>query len=281
MRRVSTSRRKKQDRPGRLRLFFKRQRKNLRFGLPILAGVLVIGGMVLLVQSADPSGHIGQGVNRLTAAAGLSVREIRYEGRNLTPEPLLHAAVSAPIGASIFSVSPTEIRERVETLSWVESASVERVLPGTLVVRIVERAPFAVWQNNGRYTLIDRSGHAIEAENIGAFSNLPLVVGAGAPMHAEKLLQLLGHYPAIQGRVKALVRVSERRWNLSLESGVDIMLPEGHEDAALQRLLEIDQREGVLARPLSSIDMRLPDRMVLRPRSESPASGSSVQRRPV
>ncbi len=279
MRRVSG--RRKQDRPGILHLFFKRQRKYLRAVLPVTVAVLAIGGAVLLIRSADPSGHVGEGVNRLMAAAGLSVREIRYEGRNLTPEPLLHAAVSAPLGSSIFAVSPREIRERVETLSWVESASIERILPGTIIVRIVERAPFAIWQNSGRYTLIDRSGHEIEADDLRAYSNLPLVVGAGAPPRAASLLQLLSNYPALQERVKAVVRVSERRWNLRLASGMDILLPEGHEEAALRRLMEIHQRDNVLDRPLSSIDMRLPDRMVLRPRSDAPSLGSNVQRRPV
>ena len=38
------------------------------------------------------------------------------------------------------------------------SAAIERRLPGTLFVRLVERHPLAVWQHDGKQELIDRDG---------------------------------------------------------------------------------------------------------------------------
>ena len=69
----------------------------------------------------------------------------------------------------------------------------------------------------------------------------------------------------------AAVRVGERRWNLRLNNGADVMLPEGHEVAALDRLMQLQQQHALLDRPLAAIDLRLPDRLVLRPRADAEA----------
>jgi cell division protein FtsQ len=69
----------------------------------------------------------------------------------------------------------------------------------------------------------------------------------------------------VKRRVTAAVRVNQRRWNLRLASGADVLLPEGHEAAALERLVTLHQENQVLDRQLVAVDLRLPDRMVLRP----------------
>jgi cell division protein FtsQ len=68
----------------------------------------------------------------------------------------------------------------------------------------------------------------------------------------------------VQERVHALVRVSERRWNLRLRNGTDVLLPEGQEAAAITRLAELQAKQGLMDRPLVAIDLRLPDKLVLR-----------------
>ena len=158
--------------------------------------------------------------------------------------------------------------QRIETLSWVEQATVERRLPDTIVVNVQERRPFAIWQNHGKFVLIDRAGQVVADQDVANFRNLPLVVGPGAPAAAAPLLDALTARPALQKRVVAAVRVGERRWNLQMNNGTDVMLPEGHEVAALDRLMQLQQDHALLDRPLVAIDMRLPDRLVLRPQPE-------------
>ncbi len=100
---------------------------------------------------------------------------------------------------------------------------------------------------------------------VAKFRDLPLIVGPGAPEAAQVLLDALTDRPAIQSRVLAASRISERRWNLHMKNGTDVMLPEGHEVEALDRLLQLQQETELLDRPLQAIDMRLGDRLVLRP----------------
>lgn len=159
-------------------------------------------------------------------------------------------------------------RQRIESLSWVDQATVERRLPGTVVVFLKERRPFAIWQNQGKFALIDRNGQLVANQNLAEFHQLPLVVGAGAPVAAATLIDALTDRPELQKRVVAAVRVGERRWNLRLNNGADVMLPEGHEVEALDRLMDLQQQHALLDRPLVAIDMRLGDRLVLRPRPE-------------
>jgi len=116
--------------------------------------------------------------------------------------------------------------------------------------------------------LIDRSGQLVANQNVAEFRQLPLVVGAGAPAAAAVLVDALTARPDLQKRVIAAVRVGERRWNLHLNSGIDVMLPEGHEEQAIDRLMQLQQQHAVLDRPLAAIDMRLGDRLVLRPRPD-------------
>jgi cell division protein FtsQ len=256
------------DRPALLKLLLRRQKRLLRpialVGFAAILALLLIGA----VRSASPGGTLmtlRERIGSATAFAGLRVRHVVIEGRAKTPEPLLRAALGVTEESPILGFSLEQARQRIESLSWVEHATVERQLPDTVVVNIQERRPFAIWQNDGKFSLIDRTGQVVADQNVENFRGLPLVVGQGAPPAAATLIDALTARPSLQQRVIAAVRVGERRWNLLLSSGANVMLPEGHEVAALDRLMQLQQDHDLLDRPLVAIDMRLPDRLVLRP----------------
>jgi cell division protein FtsQ len=259
------------DRPSGWRLALRRQRRLLR-PAGYLAAASVVALFVLLalhaagkhVQSTGTLVSMRERLGVLTAASGLRVTDVVIEGRANTPEPLLRAAIGVSKGDPILGFSLDDIRTRVETIPWVERATVERRLPGTLVINLQERRPFAVWQNQGKFVLVDRGGQIVADQDVAEFRHLPLIVGQGAPAAAASLLDALQERPSLKEKVAASVRVGERRWNLRLNNGTDVMLPEGHEAAALDRLLQLQQDHAVLDRPLAAIDLRLPDRLVFR-----------------
>ncbi|NKC32191.1 FtsQ-type POTRA domain-containing protein [Roseomonas sp. BU-1] len=230
-------------------------------------GCFVLGAAGYAVYAADPAGRVRAVVENaaeIGLAAGLAVQEVVVEGRQNTPADLIRAAIGAELGDPMLAFSPEEARARLETIAWVEAAHVERRLPGTILVKLTERTPFAIWQHQGRFSIIDREGLVVETETLDAFGPLPLVVGAGADKHAAGLYDLLLAHRSILARTQALVRVGERRWNLRLHNGADVLLPEGQEAPALNRLSELQARNALLDRPLASVDMRLPDRLVVR-----------------
>jgi cell division protein FtsQ len=264
------------DRPSSLRLWLKRRRGLLRPAALWAIGFGLLGATGYAVYAADPAGRVRAVVENaaeLGLAAGLEVTEVLVEGRENAPLDLIRAAIGMERGDPMLGFSPAEARERLQSISWVASAHVERRLPGTILVRLEERAPFAIWQHQGRFAVIDRDGLVVETETLDAFGPLPLVVGAGAEKHAAALYDLLQAHRHILARTQALVRIGERRWNLRLHSGTDVLLPEGHEAPALNRLAELHARNALLDRPLVAVDMRLPDRLVVRqqPVAEQPA----------
>ena len=257
------------DRPGRGRLLLKRLRRLLTPGL-VLCLLLALGlAGTAAVQSLGQGARFAERLGEATAPLGLRVQTVVIEGRQKTPEPLLRAALGVRSGDPILGFSLTGARQRIESINWVQSATVERRLPGTIVVALQERRPFAVWQHQGRFVLIDRGGEMVTDSDVGAFAGqVPLVVGPGAPEAAAALLDALAAYPPLLGRLQAAVRVGERRWNLRLNNGTDVLLPEGAEAAALARLMELQSTYALLDRPLQVVDLRLADRLVVRPTPE-------------
>ena len=259
-------------RPSRFALVWRRRR---RLVLPIVGAAVLLAMLVMLfslVRSLRPGNTVASLPERLGLSAGLVVRDIQIEGRQKTPEDFLRAALGISRGDKLMNFSLDAARARIEKLTWVQHATVERRLPGTIIVKLEERRPFAVWQSEGKFHLIDRDGQVVVAQDptkdADAFQKLPLVVGAGAPEAAATLLDKLAALPALRDRVAAAVRIGERRWNLHLSNGIDVLLPEVGEAAALDKLAELQTTQTLLDRPLQLVDMRLPDRFVVRPVAE-------------
>jgi cell division protein FtsQ len=131
-------------------------------------------------------------------------------------------------------------------------------------VRLTEATPLAVWQASQRLFLVSRSGRIIEDARIERFGRLLVIVGAGAPAAARDLLDILASEPELARRVIACVRVSGRRWNLRLDNGVDVKLPEENPAAAWSDLARLERRYGILARDIIAIDLREPGKPIVR-----------------
>lgn len=210
----------------------------------------------------------GQATVEAAAELGLRLRQVSVEGREHTRASEILAALDLPQGAPLLALDPTAARERLESLPWVKEASVERRLPDLVHVRLKERTPIALWdQGGGHFLLVDADGVAI-SDDLRGYADLPVISGAGAPKAAADLFTMLGGEPALARRVRAAVRVGERRWNLWIDGvgadGLEVRLPETDPARALSRLARLDEREALLARDLRVIDLRLPDRLVVR-----------------
>jgi cell division protein FtsQ len=259
--------------PARIGAKPKRRRQPARWlkpGLIALAGAVVLAGAGLgLRQMAGWSGvdglgrRMGEDTLRLTASVGLKLDEVLVEGRRETGAGEVLAALDVQRGQPILAFSPEAARKRLERLAWVKTASVERVLPGVIHVRLTERTPMALWQRDRKLVLVDRDGVVILKTGIERFAQLPMLVGDDAPAAAAELLDLLKSEPQLQKRVTAAIRVAERRWNLQLDNGVSVRLPETDIAQAWAQLANLERTSGVLQRDVITIDLRLPDRLVI------------------
>jgi len=213
-----------------------------------------------------------------SAALGLVVTDIEVEGRETTDPATIMAALMADRGTPILAVSPSRAKQQLESLPWVRSAAIERRLPGTLWVRLVERHPLAVWQHGGKQELIDRDGAVIPVKDLSRFARVPTVVGEDAARHAAALINMLAHEPELAARITAAIRVDDRRWNLRVDNAIDVLLPEENPAAAWGRLAALERESNLLKRDIQAVDMRLPDRVVLRVNAAPANQGAQVKK---
>ncbi len=206
-----------------------------------------------------------------TARVALTLDTVVVEGRERTPRDAVRAAIGLRRGDSLIGTDPWAIRRRVEALPWVKSAAVERRPPGTLVVKVTERTAIARFRDGSAMRLIDEAGAVIGAAPDADHQALLLVTGAGGPQATPALLKLLERESALARQVVSATRHGQRRWDLVLESGATVRLPEGHARAAWSKFAELNRQHGLPTQGAIVYDMRLPDRLVIRAAAKSAA----------
>jgi cell division protein FtsQ len=213
-----------------------------------------------------------------SATLGLRVTDIRVEGRETTDRETILDALGAHPGTPILAVDPVRAKQQLESLPWVRSALIERRLPDTIYVRLVEREPMALWQHGGKIELIDRGGAVIPVTRLDRFAKLPMVVGENAARHAAELLAMLASDPGLAARVTSAVDVDGRRWNLRIDNSIDVLLPSDDPAAAWADLVRLQRNSAILQRDVQAIDLRLPDRLVVRVAPEPPKETPPVKK---
>ena len=241
--------------------------------LAAAAGLLTVALGVVLA-----TGHRGE---RLVAAvqtgldgkfgqAGFRLRAVQVQGASAMAIADIVKATGVYKDEPLLGLDLDALRKRVEAVGWVKEAHVVRLLPDTLVISVVQRRQLAVWQHDGRTAVIDEHGLVIPEANPTRFPTLPLVVGAGGAEAAPRILPLIAQRPKLVGRMDALVRVDDRRWDLRMKDGSLIQLPAVGEEEALMQLEQLDQRSRILDLGFERIDLRNPDVVAVRPREPSP-----------
>ncbi len=196
----------------------------------------------------------------------LSLQNVSIEGHYRTTAEEVNGVLNLVRGMDILDIDLAVVQNQIAELPWVDSVSVERHLPDTIYIRIVEKKPIAIWQHNKTYFPLDETGEPID-DNKTVLSNLILVVGSDAPEYTADLIGVLDKYPTVRDYVVSAVRVGGRRWNLILHDvndGINVYLPETDIEGALARLTKAQETEHVLDKDLTVIDLRIDDRFIIR-----------------
>jgi cell division protein FtsQ len=273
--RVRASSRRRFFRPGwgsAYRSFAMRWRARL-LRLPSGAG---IAASILLVASALAYGVVrGQHVPDVVAwfkdardtvanSVGFRIAAIALTGsKEVSREEILTTA-GVTGRASLLFLDADAARGRLMANPWIGDAAVLKLYPDRLQITITERQAFALWQKDGRTSVIAADGTVLEPFVERRYVGLPLVVGDGAQKQAKDFLAVLDRYPDIKAQVRASILVADRRWNLLLLNGIGIKLPETDAAAALSRLVAFDRDKKILTRDITMVDLRLPDRVTVR-----------------
>lgn len=231
-----------------------------RYASLAASGVLIASASL---YGAILGGHMPTVVSAVTARVGLAVEEVRITGHAETSEIDILERLGLDGWTSMIGLDAGEARRAIASLPWVESTEVRKVYPGAVEIDLVEKKPFAIWQNDGALSLIEEDGAVIAPFRAQRHADLPLIVGAGAPKLAKEFLSVVAGEPALASRVKAHIRVGGRRWDLMLHNGVTIRLPETSPERAIAEIARLDAGRDLLSRDIVAVDLRLEDRLVV------------------
>jgi len=208
-------------------------------------------------------GHMPAMVQGVTARSGFAVDQIKVSGNRETSEIDILDKLELDGWTSLVGFNPESARERIVSLPWVREAAVRKVYPNTIEVRVDERDAFAIWQHGSQLSVIEKDGAVIAPYVGGRQAMLPLVVGLGAAEGAAAFVAKVQAYPELASRVRGYIRVGERRWDMRLDNGITVKLPETQVEAALADLVALDKSDALLTRDIAAVDMRFTDRLVV------------------
>ena len=242
--------------PGKLAAIGRLEISPRGVAIALAAGAVTLA---LVLAGGSKADDAARGLNdawgRATAGMGLKLKRVRIEGASDAVKPQIAAALDLDA-----------VRDRVRGVGWVREARVVRLYPDLLLVQVAEHDRLAVWRDGDRTWVIDGQGAPIRGADPAAHAELPLVVGSGAGPAAGAVLKLVSERPRLAGRLDALIRVDERRWDLRLKDGSLIRLPADDEEAALIAFDQLDASRRLLDLGFEVVDLRRPGAVAIRAR---------------
>ena len=227
----------------------------------------VLGGHLETLRETYGEPHhmlaslVGFGIDRVTISGIAELSEV---------EVLVAAGIDPKTSLAFFDAD--QARKRLVSAPLIREATVRKLYPGEVAIALVEREPFALWQVKGELFVIAADGTVIDKMDDGRFAHLPLVVGPDANNRARDYIALRGQAGAIASHIRAATLVSGRRWNLKLDNGMDVRLPEVEPAAAVKRLASLQADYRIFEKDVMAIDLRQPDRVVMRLTEEGAAA---------
>lgn len=241
-------------------------RRLFRVGLPAFLACM-IAGLYLADETrrANLTGGISALVDNIQNRDAFLVRTMQIEGASPAVDKGLRAMLPVTLPASSFDIDLPALRTQIELLDAVEHVDL-RIKPGGILSAVVtERKPAILWRHARGIDLLDATGHRVASVTSRDLRrDLPMIAGEGAGEHAAEALGLIGAAGPILPRLRGLERMGERRWDIVLDRGQRIMLPADRPLPALEHALAMDKADGVLGRDVVAVDLRDPNRPVLR-----------------
>ncbi|MFV2038311.1 MAG: cell division protein FtsQ/DivIB [Paracoccaceae bacterium] len=241
-------------------------RRLVRFGVPVL---LIALSFVWYFQDTARRDALTENIAEIRRSIEerpeFMVNLMAIDGASDSVADDIREVVPVDFPVSSFDLDLDGMQARILELDPVARADIRIRQGGVLQVTITERQPAAVWRFGRNIELLDAQGYRVAViKSRLKRADLPLLAGTGAQNAVPEALEILATAAPIRERVRGLIRVGERRWDMMLDRNQRIMLPETRPIDALEKVLELHRLENLLARDISVVDMRQPQRVTLR-----------------
>jgi cell division protein FtsQ len=238
----------------------------------VLFAAIGLYGVVRGGHSEAAMAAVAEMSNWLARQSGFAITSITVTGRQRLSEQEILDAAGITANSSLLFVNAAAVRDELEHVALIKQATVSKFFPNRLVIGVVEREPYALWQKDGDVFVIAADGTVIDSRKDQRFDGLPFVVGDGANLRAAEYVRLLASSGDLRDKIRAGTLVAQRRWNLTMSAGMIVKLPEVEPQSALAELATLQRDSHVIDRDLLSLDMRLSGRMVARLSEEAAAA---------
>ena len=189
----------------------------------------------------------------------INLNNLKYIKKNEIYEKL-----DSYFNTKIFSIELNSIREIIKSNQLVSEVSIERILPSTLNINIIEKEPIGIIQNKNSYKLITSDGSIVMNKQIHEFYYLPIFSGKNVEKNAQSIIDLL-NLANFKEEIWSMSLINERRWNLNLKKGIKILLPEHNLIKALNLINNIEEKHKILDGNFIEIDLRNDNQVIFKP----------------
>lgn len=241
-------------------------RRLIKVGLPMAVALALIVSFF-----ADPTNRaaIGQAYEntrqKIINRPEFMVQALEIDGASAELDKIIRARFPYDLPISSFDIELDALRLAIETIPAVADASLRVQKGGALTVAVKEREPVVLWRTHDALNVVDHEGVSIATLPVRTDApQLPLIAGHGAADHVDEALAIFAASTPLKDRVRGLVRMGERRWDLVLDREQRIMLPETQPVMAVERVIALAQAQDLLDRDVVVVDMRMNDRPTVR-----------------
>lgn len=229
-----------------------------------LAIILIIGYLSFFQTSNFlPARLIRDSFYKVTALNGLVVSNVYLDGHKNAGYENIVNSLNFKIKDPILSIDLIKLKKNIEEVSWVKSVIIRRKLPHNIYIYIEEKKPIAIMQQNGKLFLIDENLLIINEPNINKFSYLPILIADNLEDYSNILYKILIQNQSIYSKISAIIRVSDRRWNIRFKNGPEIKLPEYDIEFAWQKVIDLYKSSELFNDQVKTIDLRIPNKIFI------------------
>ena len=201
--------------------------------------------------------NIIENTNTLLINYGFYLQNIYISGNNNLQREDILSIINDKEYKTIFDINLFKIRNNLLLNEWIETVKIERTLPSSIKIQIIEKKPVAIWQTKLGNKLITKDGSIISNANVTTFKNsLPIIIGKGANKDAFLILQILKKNPDLYNNVWSISYINKRRWNVHLNQGLIVLLPRIKIYDAWTKIGFLQKKYKILDIGLTEIDIR-------------------------
>jgi cell division protein FtsQ len=234
------------------------QRSILAIKILLVASILAFAGFLYTTIIG-----LGDELYKLTGDIGFATNKITIEGQQHVKKSQIAQTLKLKPGTPIFTVSLTELKDKLEEIEWIKSVTVERRLPNNIHISIVERIPLALGQKDYKLYIIDEEGIIISEENLAPYMSLPIIIGDGAEIYAPSLIRMLKEDMSLFNRIYSIIRVGERRWNVRFDDDLEVKLPEERMKPAWKQVIKLYKKNELFLPDNACIDLRIANKIFI------------------